>query len=305
MNTTLLPDRRRDPFEHDPIEVLIKEARRRTRRRRVLWGVVIAMVAAGLVAYFTPGDAPPSKDATSNAQPEPPANVAPISFNGDATSIVGQWARGHVGWVLVYGDGRVIWYADLRATATDEIPGEAFRYSLIERRLSPLGRDHLEEGTLSLEELLRGDGQIHLREELWADPAARGYEPARFAVCYAVDPRMSVAATAAVPVLPQPAQPLLAGKEHTYTATPLTGTAWPLNPECSELSADEAVTVGQVLMFAGAVIPLDRGVTPASPPAITEVRALDTLVYPLGPDRAAHVAFFPILPHGDYVGWTS
>ena len=94
-------------------------------------------------------------------------------------------------------------------------------------------------------------------------------------------------------------------KEHTYTATPLTGTAWPLNPECSELSADEAVTVGQVLMFAGAVIPLDRGVTPASPPTITEVRALDTLVYPLGPDRAAHVAFFPILPHGDYVGWAS
>jgi hypothetical protein len=305
MNTTLLPDRRRDPVEHDPIEVLIKEARRRTRRRRVLWGVVIAITAAGLVAYVASGNPPPAENANLQPQPEPRASVAPIAFNGDATAIVGSWAQGRVGWVLAYGDGRVIWYPDFNATATDEIPGYAVRYSLIERSLSPLGRDLVASGALPLEELLRGDGHVHLRDDLWADPTAHGHEPAKFAACYGVDPRISTTPAAAVSVLPQPVQPLLTGKEHTYTGTPVSGVIRSLWTECSELTADEALTVGQVLMFAGAVIPQDRRVWRESPSAITDVGDLGLLIYPFGPDRAAFVRFSPILPHGDYVGWTS
>jgi hypothetical protein len=302
-----LPEYLYEPVEQeDRFEALIKEARRRTRRRRVFYGVVIAMIAAGLVAYMAPGDAPPAENAAPKAQSEPPAPPA-ITFDGDASSLVAKWSEYHVGFVLAYGDGRVIWASDVGATAIDEIGGAG----LMERRLSPAGRELFASGAVPLEAVLRGDGQVHRRDELWIDPTMRAYVPENYAACYWLETppdqwveRMDNASVA-LPRLPQSAQSLLAGKEETYAGTPLAYTAgWPAI-ECSELTAQEAVTVSQVLAFSGAMV--FAGFTPeviyAPPPSIDTPRDFQTLMYAPSSDQAVSVSFWAIMPHGDLVRW--
>jgi hypothetical protein len=309
-----LPEYLYEPVEQeDRFEALIKEARRRARRRRLFYGVMIAVIAAGLVAYVAPSDAPPAEDAAPKPQSEPPEHV--VTFDGNATSLVGQWAELHVGYVLAYGDGRVIWMPDAEATlaayATDEPSGGTYGFWPIERRLSAFGRDLVASGTVQLEELLHGDGAVHRRDALWTDSTAHPYNAEKFAACYwlGAPPNLYTesvsSATLGLPRLPPPAQALLTGREHAYPGTPISDNDFGLlNIECSELAADETLYAARVLAFSGAVVL--AGMTPEvifATPTIDGLRNLPQLVYAPNTDGEVSVGFSPIMPHGDFVLW--
>jgi hypothetical protein len=89
----------------------------------------------------------------------------------DTTEQVRLLAKGgavHVGWVLVYVDGRVLWYPD--------------HDPVFERRLSPGGLALVRNGSLEPNSL--GPAMFSTSQaDLWIDASAHEYRPTRYAVC--------------------------------------------------------------------------------------------------------------------------
>ena len=142
----------------------ISDARRRARKRRARFFVITTasvVALAGTLAAFligapgTPGAAP---DIGS------PAGVGSASTDA---SVIGRWARTHVGWVYVYDDGRVLSYHD--------------GPPILVRQLSPAGVDLVRDGGIEPEMLLIPDGTIPAAA--WLAGAASVYRPAKYALC--------------------------------------------------------------------------------------------------------------------------
>jgi hypothetical protein len=186
-----------EPAGDDPGEALIKEAKQRARRRRLLYGaaaVAVAIVARAAFSSWSSNAAPPNH-ATPHV-PAPPAVPlgAPPAVGPEASStLLTSYGQMHVGYVFVYADGRVIWEpnvgmyagADGRVTAIplspagvgsgptigrfwltesglkpgDWTPEGEFGYRNIERRLSARGLDLVREGKIDVKHLLVQPGE--------------------------------------------------------------------------------------------------------------------------------------------------
>jgi hypothetical protein len=172
----------------DPGEALIKEAKQRARRRRLIYAgvaMVVVAVAATAVSSWSNNTAP-ARHATPPVPPPPAVPLgAPLVVGPDASStLLASWGQMHTGYVFVYADGRVIWepeapvYADADGRVT-VIPlggptAEVGRFWLtesglepasgkpkgefvsrnIERRLSARGLDLLRAGKIDVKHLL-------------------------------------------------------------------------------------------------------------------------------------------------------
>ena len=217
--------------------------------------IAVAVAIVVLVGVVTlPGVDRRSVQTPLRPAPTPPAStVAPLVEGPDAAStLLDSWGRFHVGFVFVYGDGRVIWTND------------GNEMSIKERRLSRRGLDLVRNGTLDPEqfvvthevrkggvviEFAQGVSGVFRRQRLWAEPTARVYEPSKFAICPS-----SRDGTLFGRTLPASAWKLLDGKQHSLD--PGIGLAnWPdarsnfFAPpqDCFEVTATEASTLTQIL----------------------------------------------------------
>jgi hypothetical protein len=275
----------------DP-EALIAEARQRARRRRRRYAAIVAvlalLVSSVLVVFGRPE--PPQ-----SLSPEPPRTLPIPPDPGDAATIVALFAKFQAGWVLVYGDGRVIRHSDLVSGGSGD---------MFERRLTATGLDLVRSGAIGLGAILR---TAPLPADTWADPEFKPYVPSRYAAC--LDPGNPDGflgirpghATAILGRLPAAAQPLLRGKEHTYSSVLFSPSGPPV--ECFEVSTAEALVFFKTLLRAGfafkAWVDGDgeshswngwSGVTPGPCGALEQPAAIG-------------VCLMPILPHGEWVAW--
>jgi hypothetical protein len=310
-----------EPARGDLCDALIEEAKQRARRRRLTYGgFAFVAIAAIVIGYSIFASAPPPRGATGDG-PTPPAALRGEPPDGARSTLLASWGQIHVGYVLVYEDGRVIWYPDqgVGVDATGRVwnPGEGIfgpveiHHVHLERRLSPLGLDLVRSGQLEPNDFLQSSAP-HQRDELWADPEPHVYVPSRFAACYDGHPRRGDA-TWAIGRLPQPVRPLLDGREHTYRPSDPAGLSAggePIAPVgCWELSADGAQTLARTLADSGAKEPLgtagedrdiaeDRHLAPAD---LSDPDDLPMLVYAQGDGSWIGIGFVPVMPHGEWV----
>jgi hypothetical protein len=242
----------------DP-EALIAEARQRARRRRRRYVAVVAVLAVLAASFIVVFGRP---DPSQSLSPEPPPTLPVPPDPDDAASIVARYGKFHVGFVVVYGDGRVIKMFD----STGE---------LFERHLTAKGLDLVRSGAIQPMALLPlQDRMWHCTPncveitrdpaEVWADAEAKPYVPSRYAAC--LDPGNAHGffdsqpgdATAMLGRLPAAAQPLLRGKEQTYSydlssPSDLGLDPWPPDPpvECFEVSTQEAIVLFKTLRKSG------------------------------------------------------
>jgi hypothetical protein len=324
-----------EPAGDDPGEALIKEAKQRARRRRLIYAgvaIVVAIVAGTAFSSWSSNAAPPN-DATPHVPaPRPVPLGAPLVQGPDAGStLLTSWGQIHVGYAFVYADGRVIWYPDIgahvdpdsrvtgaqRRRRADGVPapdGE-FRYEVIERRLSPHGLELVRAGELTPRQFLDSYPDPHRQEELWAEPTARLYEASTYAICHT--PADLAPASAQ---LPASAQALLSGKQRTVD--PRIG--WPASSEpmpgylqmlaemelafpsdCFEVTAAEASTLYQILDANGLISHDGSATTPSAgtPPSAWVAGGSRFAEIRGGPYSVAQISSEPIYPHAQPVRW--
>ena len=281
-----------DPrVEPDPGDALFEEARQRRRaRRRRIAGLAVGLslvAAAGIVgAVAMNGDGGASGERTA-LEAGAGAVAVPEPLPGDPTTLVASWGGFHEGWVLVYADGRVIWYPDAGAG----LEGGVDRYTTVERNLTPVGLDQVESGAIDAAELNR-PGTI--QDDLWADAGFHPYAPARFAACgWRQYERWGewVDASIVFGDLPPAARATVRGTQQTITGMGLLGNHPPemTRPvECFILPAEQADDL---------VALSERPVTgyPSDGGQLTFVdfdRALVTELW-----------IQPVMPHGQFMLW--
>jgi hypothetical protein len=294
----------RPPQPHDPgewanPEALIAEARQRAWRRRRRYAAVVAvlaLVAASVIVVFGRPEPPQS------LSPEPPPTLLVPPDPDDAALIVAKFGKIHVGWVVVYADGRVIEYGSNGQCSDCDERSEYAGGDLFERRLTANGLNLVRSGTIPPRFLLSGR-QVYdpaIPADTWADPEFKPYLPSRYAACF--DPGNP---EEIVGRLPAAARPLLRGKElrtHSNIDPYFPDLAWP-PAECFEPSTEEAIVLYKTLRRAGFAFEWSGGekLVPADewPPPWAGA--------PRGPCGGVEepaeisVCFMPILPHGEYV----
>jgi hypothetical protein len=310
--TVTAPPRLRETVEWAEPEALIAEAKQRARRRRRRYAAaaaVLALVATSVIVVFGRPEPPQS------LSPEPPRTLPIAPDPDDAASIVakygggvrGSWARPR-GWVVVYGDGRVI---------TSE---------MAERRLTAKGLDLVRSGAIQPRALLSlQDRMWHCTPncveitrdpaEVWADAELKPYVASRYAACLGNPDGFLGSrpghATEMVGRLPAAARPLLRGEElraysnDLFSPSDLGLDPWPPDPpdECFEVSTEKAIVLFKTLRRAGfafgwVIGDHDEGIRPAPPPPWAgAVRG------PCGAveqPATIEVCFMPLLPHGQW-----
>jgi hypothetical protein len=313
-----------DPVDWGEPEALIAEARQRMRRRRRRYAAaatVLTLVAASVIVVF--GRPEPSQ----SLSPEPPPTLAVPTDPDDAATIVAKSAKVHRGWVVVYGDGRVIKNEDRLVIRSDDGP------DLFERRLTAKGLDLVRSGAIQPRVLLpyvwRLDRNFPrklwdnpLPADTWADAEFKPYVPSRYAACLGTpghaDPPGN--ATEMVGRLPDGARALLRGKELRKYSEDLFSQSdlfppdvfpdevpWPpVSPdECFEVSTEEAIVLFKTLRQAGfafgwVIGDHDEAIRPLllDPPPWS-----GTVSSPCGAVKqpaAVEVCFEPLLPHGQW-----
>ena len=278
MNMTVpLPPDLSDPVGRDIEDAVIKEAKRLTRRRRRIYATtaVLALVGASLFVFFG-RMGPPSQGGASEGAPALSSPAAPAGRD-QAAGIVAKYGLIHYGWTLVYGDGRVMFGPD--------------RGQLLERRLTAQGLDRVRSGAIQPRALLPPSSQP---ADTWAAAEWTPYLPKRHAACYWWRNSLHDA-TQMLGRLPAPARALLRGRERTYPNVDLFTRRYvdsiAARVECSEVHAQEAPVVIETLEAAG--IALDNrplGATSSRCGSIKRPERID-------------VCFYPVLPHGSWIGW--
>jgi hypothetical protein len=141
--------------------------------------------------------------------------------------------------LIVYADGRALWWNDLRSPGGGEYVNE--------RRLTPEGVDLVRSGV----------EPEHLPNSAWADAEARPYAPPRYSVCFwanGVDDPSAMPLLPAVDLLAAPAKALLDGSDPD-----------PLHPGCLVVGTKEARTFNDILSEEGLEAASDLGgVTPGA-----------------------------------------
>lgn len=184
--------------------------------------------------------------------------------------VVAKWGLIHIGWVLVYADGRVLSYPD--------------RDPIVERRLTPSGVADVRAGSLDLHALLNVSRSP---AGIWIDREGHEYRPTAYAACLWAGPnrpgRVSALPAAGRRVL-SAAPPVAADHAgiHSGEAASDVNRTWNcLRIDLAELAALERVAVG-----------VDRWTSGTD---IVFVRATD------GARITAQL--WPIMPHGRWIVW--
>jgi hypothetical protein len=236
-----------DPVDWGDPEALITEARQRAWRRRRRYAAavaVLALLATSVIVVFGRPEPPQS------LSPEPPPTLLVPPDPDDAALIVAKFGKIHVGWVLVYADGRVIEYGSNGQCSDCDERSEYAGGDLFERRLTANGLNLVRSGTIPPRFLLSGR-QVYdpaMPADTWADPEFKPYLPSRYAACF--DPGNP---EEIVGRLPAAARPLLRGKElrtHSNIDPYFPDLAWP-PAECFEPSTEEAIVLYKTLRRAG------------------------------------------------------
>ena len=153
--------------------------------------------------------------------------------------------------LIVYADGRMLWWNDLRVGGGPGGPGGG--NFVMERRLTPEGVDLVRSGVDPGIPPDYGD----LPDSAWADATARPYAPPRYVVCFlakGVDDPSSPRLLATVDLLPASAKALLDRSD-----------PHPLNPRCLVVSTEDARAFSGILSEAGFDPAADLGgVTPGA-----------------------------------------
>lgn len=89
------------------------------------------------------------------------------------------WSRLDVGWIYVYGDGRVVMRHDSGRLITPE--GDVY-YGIIERHLSPVGMQLVRSGAVDFGDIL-GDRDA-LEPGFWSPSGQALYRPSSYALCH-------------------------------------------------------------------------------------------------------------------------
>jgi hypothetical protein len=175
---------------------------------------------------------------------------------------------------IVYADGRVLWWHDLRNPASGGLSGAY----VVERGLTPEGVD-----------LVRSGADPHdLPNSAWADAEASPYAPPRYSVCFwgnGVRDPSAAPLLPAVDLLPAPAKALLRGRDPD-----------PLHPGCLIVSTEEARAFYGILWEEGFTTASDLGgVTPGDTVGSWLLRGADTV---LGEQVGIYLR--PLWPDGDW-----
>jgi hypothetical protein len=297
------PPRPSDPVERDDPEALIEEARQRTRRRRRRYAAaatVLVLIGVALsIVFARPG---PSQDASAGL----PAPAATPDQDAGAT-LIAHYERFHVGYVLAYGDGRVIWQF---ATGPVMSP-------LLERHLTPDGVELVRSGAMWIGTLF-GEGTVSLcagdrRPRVsfgwlrycdpnfprapagsWADSAIGTYEPSRWSI--------GALSESEIGRFPAAAQAVLRGAERaTYNNVFLLYPDMPDMPtfptESIELTTAELNVIRMALIDEG--IPLVSDSSVSDPNAPVGGPFVSPSWIKLG--NTLNLFPSPILPHGEPV----
>jgi hypothetical protein len=302
-------------------EALIAEARQRARRRRRRYAAaatLLALVATSVIVVF--GRPEPSQ----SLSPEPPPTLPVPPDPDDPATIVAKYGKFH-GWIVVYGDGRVI-----KSGGSGE-PRELVAGYMSERRLSAHALDLVRSGAIepaALDYVARSLPQ-KLPADTWADPEFKLYVPSRYAACLGTSGHRAGSgippgqATGMVGRLPAAARPLLRDKElqrysnnlfsHSEVGPPdHSADTFPPDPpvDCFEVNTEEAIVLFKTLRRAGFAFGWmieeppppeddeDPDVRPAPPPPWAGV-----VRGPCGGVKqpaAIEVCFMPLLPHGQW-----
>jgi hypothetical protein len=253
-------------------DAVIKEARRRARRRRVRQGIAVAAVAAAAMAALMVRDFQPPRGDDFPARAQDGDLVVPdisVPVTGPAR-LVASWGLVHVGWVLVYDDGRVLSYPD--------------HDPVIERRLTPSGIAAVRAGSLELHSLRSA---VTAPAGIWVDSEGHEYRPAAYAACLwaganrAGEVRALPAAVRKVLRKAPPAQVDHAGTHSRRAASDVTSLWNCLRIDRAELAAIER-----------AAVRVDRWMSG------------DEVVFARSTDGSrATVQLWPIMPHGRWIIW--
>lgn len=210
----------------------------------------------------------------------PEALVPSTPVDGE---VVARFAKIHVGLVLVYADGRVIWM-------------KAATGSLYEQHLTREGVDLVLSGAIEPTTFLEGWHEVpDLPPGAWADPTIRPYVPARYAACFESYSDLRVVDPAGfVDRLPPAARDIFQGKERTFDReeTPDGPANAAYTPaRCFEVTTAEALAVAESLS--------EAGFEPEGPNREVWAMGRD----PSGSGEQIMLIFTPLLPHGMWIFW--
>lgn len=263
---------------------VIADAKRRVHRRRAAYAIAAAAstITLGALTFVMSGGPAALTDAPAEAVRWPAVLVAA----GDPAEIVGEWRQIHVGWVFIYGDGRVLSYDD--------------HAPIVERRLSQYGVDLIRSHVLEPRTLLVDRPEL---EALWVDHNPRGFQPQGYAACHVIleSTQGPIVADVAsiVPRLPSETESILRGGSNqrfseagTSIGSP-TGESAPGN-DCIVLSraATEALVARSET---GLGLPDGEPPMSANDYISTKLTTVDGDVVGLG--------ILSLLPHGGVVFW--
>ncbi|KRE31258.1 hypothetical protein [Agromyces sp. Soil535] len=280
-------------FQPDPGEALIEEARQRARARRRRYrgvGILVSIAAVAAIAATVAvmGSGPSSVDRP--VLDSPAGAGAPVADPPDAdATLVASWGQFHAGWVLVYGDGRVIRYPDYAGAGMAVV--DRSRYAaIVERRLTPAGLELVRSGALVVSQLMWAK---IVQDDVWAEAEWRPYVPAEYAVCHAdwttTPPYRWADASSVFAELPPEARTLLRDRERQYTAVSFAPAFEPSELEgpvgCFALTTDEA----------------DRLVEVSYQPDLRRIRAEGDGLRFVGERRVVEMWITPVMPHGEFV----
>jgi len=193
----------------------------------------------------------------------------------------------HAGWVLVYADGRVIWYPDAGAGLGEGMS----RYAIVQRRLTTDGLRLVRTGAIRVQDFNQAD---QVPTHVWAEAGYRLYVPAEYAVCGWEQGEQSggwVDATSVLGDLPPAVRALLRGTHRTFSGFSFLDLT---PPELRESTTCFALTTEAA----------EDLVRLSYQPTLRYRRDGDWLTF-VDPEKAlvTGMQILPVMPHGQFVLW--
>ena len=264
MALTAPPVHREIPLPPAIEGAVIKEARRRARRRRIAQGLGITLLlAVGAALIMSRTDPPPTGAEAQVGRVDDSGLVAAP----EGSQLVVKWGAVHVGWVLAYADGRLLSYEDY---------GPVW-----ERWLTPAGLALARSNAVNWDQFLHGTESM-FPASAWMDPAPRAYRPSTSAACLWAGSNKP----ADVSALPAEARILLKGAARAPAGHVVTASYGADTWNCLLVTAAELDMLRQIAVRDG---PWDSGE--------------DFVLHASADGSSVWAEIWPVMPHGQWIAW--